>query len=70
MIKRTYRDFVQDILDSIDHIENFTQGFNFKQFVNDQKTFYAVTRAVEIIGESKKSIPRSHRKRWLACVTV
>jgi uncharacterized protein with HEPN domain len=64
MIKRTYRDFVQDILDSIDHIENFTQGFNFKQFVNDQKTFYAVTRAVEIIGEATKNIPEDVKEKY------
>ena len=33
------------------------------QFVQDQKTVYAVVRAFEIIGEAAKKVPLSVRKR-------
>lgn len=32
MIKRVYGDYVQDILDSINDIENFIKGMNFNDF--------------------------------------
>jgi uncharacterized protein with HEPN domain len=50
-------DFIKDITDSIHDIGIFIKGFDFDTFCEDRKTVYAVTRAVEIIGEAVKNIP-------------
>jgi uncharacterized protein with HEPN domain len=50
-------DFLMDILDSIEKIENFVEGFDFEEFSKDPKTIYAVVRALEIIGEATKKLP-------------
>lgn len=55
--KREFADFVIDINNCIRNIENFTKGFDFENFSKDQKTIYAVVRALEIIGEATKNIP-------------
>ena len=63
MIKRVYTDYVQDILDSINDIENFIKGMNFNGFKNDRKTINAVIRSIEVIGEASKKIPKNIRER-------
>jgi uncharacterized protein with HEPN domain len=50
MKKRDYSDFVQDILDTINDVENFIDGMDFEHFIKDKKTVYSVVRAIEIIG--------------------
>jgi uncharacterized protein with HEPN domain len=57
--KRDPIDFLTDILESIENIENFIEGFNFEEFSKDTKTIYAVVRALEIIGEATKNLPNS-----------
>jgi len=37
---------------------------DYDDFVKDRKTIYAVTRAIEIIGEAVKKIPESVRNRY------
>lgn len=61
---REIADFIQDILDAINDIEMFTQGFTFKEFRQDKKTIYAVTRAIEIMGEATKGIPDETRSAY------
>ena len=56
-MKRTVIDFLEDILAAIDDIERFTQGHDFDSFQTDKKTIYAVTHAIEIMGEATKNIP-------------
>lgn len=51
---RDYRDYIQDIIDSINDIENFVQGMDFKGFTRDRKTINAVVRSIEVIGEATK----------------
>lgn len=41
-------DFLADIIDSIDKVESFVEGFDFENFSADIKTIYAVVRALEI----------------------
>ncbi len=64
MKKRDYGDFVQDILDSINDVENFIDGMEFEDFINDKKTIYSVVRAIEIIGEAAKNVPEQIRKKY------
>lgn len=37
MKKREYADYIQDILDAIDSIENFVKGISLDDFKNDKK---------------------------------
>ena len=46
-IERTYVDSVRDIIQSIEKIEKFTHGYSYEDFINDDKTVYAVIRCFE-----------------------
>jgi uncharacterized protein with HEPN domain len=62
--KREYRDYLHDILDSVNDIEKFVEGMSFDQFEKDRKTLNAVVRSIEIIGEAAKNIPTSLREKY------
>jgi len=62
--ERIYADYLEDILDSIEKIERFIAGMTFEQFIKDDKTVYAVIRALEIIGEAAKNIPEDVRSSY------
>ena len=61
--ERAYQDYLSDILDAIEKIAQFIQGMTFDQFAQDHKTFFAVIRALEIIGEATKNIPPELRTK-------
>ena len=50
--KREYSDFLRDILDMMERIDSFTRGMTFSEFAKEDKTNFAVFRAIEIIGEA------------------
>lgn len=56
---RDYRVYLDDILESIKAIEEFTESQSFTEFSNDRRTFDAVVRNLEIIGEAIKKIPEN-----------
>ena len=58
MTDRDYRDYINDILESINDIESFIKGWTFEDFIGDKKTFNAVVRSIEIIGEASTNIPQ------------
>lgn len=64
MSKRQIIDYLHDILDAMNAAESFIEGITFEDFQNDQKTIFAVTRALEIIGEAAKSIPKTIREQY------
>ncbi|MEM1586629.1 MAG: DUF86 domain-containing protein [Candidatus Bathyarchaeia archaeon] len=64
MRKRDYRDYLQDILDSIKDIEDFTRNMDFEDFARDRKTINAVIRSIEVIGEAVKHIPKLIRDKY------
>jgi len=43
-MSRDYGDYLEDILYSIDAIEEFTCGLDLKDFLEDKKTVFAVVR--------------------------
>ncbi len=45
-------------------VERFVGTMSFQQFAKDEKTLYAVIRALEIIGEASKKIPKPVQKRF------
>lgn len=64
MTERTIRDYLQDILDTIESCEHFIEGMDFDEFVSDEKTTFAVRHALEIIGEATKHVPDEIRKDY------
>ena len=63
-MKRHYEDYLEDILDSIYAIEIFVNGMTKNEFIRDLKTIYATRKAIEIIGEAAKKIPKSIRDKY------
>lgn len=60
-MKRDVSIYLKDILENIERIEKFVNKMSYNDFVKDEKTYYAVTRSIEIIGEAVKHIPDSER---------
>ena len=56
--------FLEDILTAIDDLTTFTAALDFEDFKQDRKTVYAVTRALEIMGEATKNIPDNVRQAY------
>jgi uncharacterized protein with HEPN domain len=64
-VDRTHRDYLADMLEALSKAGQFIVGMSFEQFSKDDKTVYAVIRALEIIGEAAKRVPpevRDQRK--------
>ena len=57
MSRRKINLYCLDILDSGNAILDFINGINFEEFTNDRKTYSAVIREFEIIGEAVGKIP-------------
>ncbi|MBU4450622.1 MAG: DUF86 domain-containing protein [Actinomycetia bacterium] len=55
--KRIFVDSLIDISNEIDRIFKFVNEMTYDEFIQDEKTIYAVTRSFEIIGEATKNIP-------------
>jgi len=45
-------------------IERFLVGIQFNDFESNEEKIFAVTRAIEIIGEAVKNVPNSVRKEY------
>ena len=63
---RTSLDYVEDILDAMKKCQSFVAGMSYEDFLGDEKTTFAVTRALEIIGEATKRVPDDVRRRYPA----
>ncbi len=64
MSKRELGDYLQDVLDAIAAIEQFTKNVEFEAFSKNLEKVFAVSRAFEIIGEAVKRIPESLRAQY------
>ena len=53
---------IGDILDSANKIIDYTAGFSFEAFCADSKTFDAVIRNFEIIGEASGRLPDNFKQ--------
>jgi uncharacterized protein with HEPN domain len=58
MAKHTYVDYLRDTLQAVEKATRFVEGMSFEEFSQDDKSIYAVIRALEIIGEATKKIPQ------------
>jgi uncharacterized protein with HEPN domain len=57
MLRRDWRDRVQDILNAITEIMFFTNGMDYEQFRKDNKSIRAVEMNFIIIGEAANQVP-------------
>jgi len=57
MFKREWKLFVEDILESVEKIEEYVKDMTLDDFKQDRKTTDAVVRNFEIIGEASRYIP-------------
>ena len=64
MPKRSDREFLTDIREAINRIQQYTAGMTYEEFVRDTKTQDAVLRNLEIIGEAVKNLSRSLREEY------
>ncbi|MBP0017281.1 MAG: DUF86 domain-containing protein [Cyanobacteria bacterium SBLK] len=65
-MSRSIRLYLEDILTSGEKILNYTAGMTFDEFIADTRTFDAVARNLQIIGEAVKNIPSEIRDRYPA----
>ena len=61
---RDFQVYLEDIIDAINSIEEYTRGLTFNAFVEDRRTVDAVIRNFEIIGEATKHIPERIRRDY------
>lgn len=54
---------MRDIWDTMGKAQQFVEHLSYEQFAKDDKTVFAVIRALEIIGEATKNIPHAIRKK-------
>ncbi len=60
-VPRTFADFLEDIRAAAVKAQAFVAGMSYEAFVADEKTAFAVVRALEIVGEAAKRIPQEVR---------
>jgi len=63
MSERDPRLYCADILESGNAILDFVEGLSFEDVCDDRKTYSAVIREFEIIGEAVGKLPESLRER-------
>ena len=61
---RDFQVYVEDIIEAIDSIEEYTEELTYERFVKDKKTVDAVVRNLEIIGEATKHVSQRIRKKY------
>ena len=52
-MNRPFLDYLEDILDSMRKAQQFVDGIDYDAFVQDDRTNFAVIRAIEIVGEAQ-----------------
>ena len=55
--------YLEDIAENIEKMQSFTRGMNREEFLRDEKTVYAVVRALEIISEASRSVSEDVKQR-------
>ena len=63
-MKREVGDYLQDVIDAINKGMIFVENMKYEDFINDDKTLFAVIRAIEVIGEEVRNIPDDIKDRY------
>lgn len=61
---RNWEVFIDDIKLCIERILEYTHNITYKEFISDYKTYDAVLRNIDIIGEAVKNIPNEVRAKY------
>ncbi len=61
---RSHLDYLDDIRQAIEKAIEFVGGMSLDTFASDDKTTYAVIRALELVGEATKRIPQDVRDKY------
>ncbi len=61
-VRRGFLDYLLDMISNAEKALAFVEHMTFSEFEADEKTVYAVVRALEIIGEAAKKIPEEVRQ--------
>jgi uncharacterized protein with HEPN domain len=64
MSERTYLDYLEDIGDHLASAQEFVKGMTYEKFIDDERTNFAVVRALEIVGEATKRLPVELKNRY------
>ncbi|NPA93890.1 MAG: DUF86 domain-containing protein [Thermodesulfobacteria bacterium] len=64
MSSRRDINFIDDILISLEKIEQYVAGYSYDEFLEDSKTQDAVIRNIEIIGEASKKISSDLKSKY------
>lgn len=62
--ERIILDYLNDILENISDIREFTAGLTRESFSTDKKTIKAVVRSLEVMGEAANKLPEHVRNRY------
>ncbi len=62
--RREIIDFLQDAISAMEKAERFVSDMTYEEFINDEKTIFAVIRAIEIVGEAIKHISSEFREKF------
>jgi len=62
-MKRNYKLYLNDILESIEQIEIYMKNISEEKFKKNKQIQDAVIRRLEIIGEASRNIPRSLKEK-------
>lgn len=60
---RDYGVYLEDIIKAVERAKKYTENYSYEDFVADERTFDAVVRNIEIIGEAAKALPSSLRDK-------
>ena len=63
-MSRSWRLFVQDMIEACEKICSYTEDLDFNEFIAHRMAYDAVLRNLEIIGEGAKKIPDEVRIRY------
>ena len=62
---RDYKLYLEDILEAIAKIQQYTEGLSVEMLSRDSRTLDAVVRNLEVIGEAVKMLPDEIRSRQM-----
>ena len=65
MHRRDPRLFIEDILEAMEKIEDYTSGMDYESFIENKLVVDAVIRNLEVIGEAAKNIPQLRIYQWI-----
>ncbi len=63
-MKRDASIYLKDIQENMERAEKFVEGMSYEEFVEDERTNFAVIRCIEIMGEAAKHVPEEVKNKY------